>query len=237
MKVHFSASIPKEIGSPLDNEDFFNIDLEGGRVVVCDGASESFDSRTWGKILGDLFIEDPTISSEWLACAVRRFQEKIDVRSLSWSKQAAYARGSFSTLLGVCECPGGGIDIIGVGDSLFVYLENGEVRLTFPYVHSDSFRNHPTLFSTCLEQNQWLMEEHRSGINTFLPPSRLSDRFVFLMTDALGEWFLKAVEGDDPSWKLLFKIQTINDFEEFILSKRREKIMRMDDSTLMVIQL
>lgn len=238
MKVLFSGSVPKDITAPLDNEDYFKIDLQTNRIVVCDGASESFDSKTWGSILGDSFLLDPEINTEWVSAAILKFNETVNVESLSWSKQAAYSRGSFSTLLGVCERPGGGLDLVGVGDSLLVYLEDGEVRFTFPYTHSDSFQNHPTLFSTVPDQNQGLFE-NSSGvqISAFLPPSSRADRIIFLMTDALGDWFLRMLEGGTPAWKIFFDLQSEAELEEFTLSRRDDKSMRTDDSTLVVIRL
>src|SRR5688572_10364860 len=124
MEVAFVGQVPKDPSFPDENEDVYELEIETGRVAVSDGASESFDSRTWARLLATRFVKKPELSSNWLAQAIEDYSLSFDPAALSWSKQAAFDRGSFATLLGIEECIAHGtMDVIAIGDSLAVLLD------------------------------------------------------------------------------------------------------------------
>jgi hypothetical protein len=51
MRVEFAASVAKEADAEELNEDCCLFSLDGSVAALSDGASESFDSRTWAAIL------------------------------------------------------------------------------------------------------------------------------------------------------------------------------------------
>jgi len=67
MNVLFAEQVPKELASPDFNEDFFSVDIGKRRFALSDGASESFDSKTWAQLLTNRFIENPELSPDWLS--------------------------------------------------------------------------------------------------------------------------------------------------------------------------
>ncbi|HFD8837105.1 TPA: hypothetical protein ACF67X_004894 [Salmonella enterica] len=64
MKQEFSGTIPKDPEYPGENEDKFAFSEDGRRLALCDGASESFNSKLWADLLARKFITDPKISPE-----------------------------------------------------------------------------------------------------------------------------------------------------------------------------
>src|SRR5689334_16881408 len=134
MKVLFSGQISKEIPYPDDSEDMLNIAENSIKIVLSDGASESFDSRTWAQIITSSFIKQVDLSQDWLNEAIAQYEARFDVANLSWSKQAAFARGSFATLLALDQHQGDDtVRVICVGDSLAVFLDNEQLLESFPY--------------------------------------------------------------------------------------------------------
>jgi hypothetical protein len=106
MVVPFAGQIPKNPAYPEATEDILVAEPTTGRLALCDGASESFDSRTWAQLFARKFTKEPEVSIGWLSEAVNEYVASFDVTDLPWSKQAAFDRGSFETLLGIqhlCE--------------------------------------------------------------------------------------------------------------------------------------
>src|ERR1035437_11159350 len=99
MYVAFSGSIPKDDQYASDNEDA--LEIGPSRLAISDGASESFDSRSWAGILVSRFLADHSCSPAWVEEAVALYERLYAGQTLTWSKLAAYERGSFATLLGV----------------------------------------------------------------------------------------------------------------------------------------
>src|SRR3990167_3467482 len=101
LRLVFSATVPKDAAYPESNEDAFRYSEVDRRYAISDGASESFDAKTWATLLTERYLCEPGVSSAWAQEAVSEYKGKIDFDQLSWSKQAAYERGSFATLLGI----------------------------------------------------------------------------------------------------------------------------------------
>src|ERR1039458_3551897 len=98
MRVLFAGQIPKEYTYPEDIEDTFTVSMETGTVAVSDGASESFDSKAWAKLLVKGYVGEPQFNSDWVRNRLDEYNCSFDVSSLSWSRMAAYERGRFATL-------------------------------------------------------------------------------------------------------------------------------------------
>src|SRR4051812_26586214 len=131
MYVAFSASIPKHDQYASENEDVLSIDET--RLALSDGASESFDSKSWASILASRFVVDPRITDAWIEEAVVEYELRFARETLSWSKMAAYERGSFATLLGIEFSGADELSIFGMGDSIAVVVDGTELGDAFPY--------------------------------------------------------------------------------------------------------
>ena len=234
MKVQFAGQVPKHLAYPEANEDAFEISEIKGRLALSDGASESFDSKSWAKLLVTRFVDDPGLSQDWLAKLISDFLNLFDYTALTWSKQSSFDRGSFATLLGVEECNNDGtVDILSVGDSLAVLLDGTRLVDSYPYIKAEDFQQRPELFCTGSAHNSFFAnsnffsQHHKTWhIASITRPS------ILCMTDALGEWALKNEEEGNPCWEMLASIETYEQMESLVVTERESKRMKIDDATL-----
>ena len=237
MRVLFSGQVPKDPLYPEAIEDSYEFLISDGRIALSDGASESFDSKTWARIVTSQFVNNPAIKASWLDECIRRYADQFDVQSLSWSKQASFNRGSYATLLGVeIFTEKQTMDVIAVGDSICAVLENEMLMTTFPYDQHEQFQQRPEIFSTLSANNIFVSESdfYSKHFRTF--PVRSNCRTALLcMTDALGEWALRGQAEGEPRWSLLLSITDTSELEELVTSERAARRMRIDDVTLLHI--
>ncbi len=234
MKVEFLGKVPKEAKYPESNEDAFSFANEKAIIAVSDGASESFDSKTWANLLVERCVNRPEINENWIAEAAAEYSVSFDPENLSWSKQSAFARGSFATLLGMSYADSDReVEVVGIGDSIAVLLD-GESRIdSFPYTSAAEFHLRPELLCTNtllngFVQTTGLLPQHVKKWSII----GLSRPIILCMTDALGEWAIRNEEEGNPKWAQLSNIYELVDFEELVLGERQERRMRVDDATL-----
>ncbi|WIX07566.1 hypothetical protein [Xanthomonas oryzae] len=229
----FKGTVPKHVESPDDNEDAYLTDPERGRVVVSDGASESFDALNWARLLVDRMMEEE-LSPEAVASCLGGYEALHDASRLSWSKAAAYERGSFATLLIAQDHPERNmVQITAAGDSLAVWVDGGQLLASAPYIYSEQFLEKPVLLATRLSLNatgdeqvgtwQWGYEEQ-------------GHRLLLCMTDALGAWLLAHQEkGDQSALEALCGIREVEELVELVERERGAGRLRRDDSTLVIV--
>ena len=234
MNIVFAAQVPKDLSSsPEHIEDVYAISNDNARVVLCDGASESFDSRTWAELLANKFLCDPDIKSGWITDVLTDYIEKFDYQQMSWSKQASFERGSFSTLLGVQYFfDESYVQITGVGDTVAFLLCEGSMVDSYPYTHMDEFQLRPRLLSTKVEHNDFISSSDFTYLHNkkwIIDKGRVYH--LLIMTDAIAEWILRNSQPDDFLWDRLLSLSQRNDLEELVLSERSASNMRIDDVT------
>lgn len=234
MKIVFVGQVPKDISEPDLLEDVYSIDMP--RIALCDGASESFDSRTWATLLAKKFASDPypIVDTTWVNEGAFSYAEQFNPQKLSWSKQAAFQRGSFSTLLGLQYFDTSNtVRVTGIGDTVALLTSTGTVVDSFPYKSADQFKNRPELLATKDELNNFL-----STTATPLENWNIGQHegcHILCMTDALGEWALQDIKDTTSRITELLAISTTFDLKELTISQRNNKSMRTDDVTLMHI--
>jgi hypothetical protein len=237
MRVLFSGQVPKDPLYPDAIEDSYDIRIADGRLALSDGASESFDSRTWARIVTSQFVEDPALNISWLDNCIKKYADQFDVQALSWSKQASFNRGSYATLLGVEIFPEKrAMDVMAVGDTICAVIENGTLIETFPYTGHEQFQQRPEIFSTLSSNNSFVSDAdfYSKHFRTF-PVGSHCKTALLCMTDALGEWALRSHAKGAPQWSLLLSISSTSELEELVTTERAAKRMRIDDVTLMHI--
>lgn len=234
LKILFDGKVPKEDIYKDSIEDFYEIRSDWKSLAVCDGASESYDSKSWAELLSKKYTEEPAseITKEWLTEAIEQYSNKHDFNSLSWSKQAAFNRGSFSTLLGV-QFHDNRVQIDAIGDSVAVIIDDGCYFDSFPYKSSEEFQKHPVLVSTNIELNKFI---DRADFHCYWEMNDKKSPKILCMTDALAEWALRSKEENEPIWEKLLEIKKQDDFAELIKKARSEKKMKIDDSTLIIVE-
>jgi hypothetical protein len=231
LRIVFTGSIPKDDSPDAVNEDQTATDEARQLFAVSDGASESYDSARWARLIADEWISSGAVATRLgLDRLVREYEFGCDPASLSWSRRAAYDRGSFATLLGV-SLRGSEIRVVAIGDSLAVGLQMGIEPRSFPYQAAEDFDRRPLLLSTRLAANEALADRTVArGCVTRWPIQPGST--LLLMTDALGQWLLR--HGlDSSACSSLQQIRSGEELRELVVAERSVGMMRRDDTTLL----
>jgi hypothetical protein len=233
LHLPLALSVPKVEGQP--NEDSFQRSHRG-IFALSDGASVSFDSASWSRILVRHYAQYPVFSPEWLSTAIVKFRKLYDRENLPWMKQAAYDRGSFASLLGVRFLDRGTlIQILAIGDSLAVLCDGNDVRATFPYSIASEFDQRPQLLCTNPDENLFVENDNFDCSRLVNWSFRGLERPALLcMTDALGQWLL-AHDDRQAAISVIRKLRTKKQFKRFVYSEREAARMKRDDTTLLAI--
>lgn len=226
MRVLHRWTVGKQVAEPHLNEDAIACSNAKSVYAVSDGASESFASGGWARILVSRYLRRPVIDEAWLAHAITTYHAAFDRAAMSWSAQAAFDRGSFATLLGL-RFDTSGVSILGIGDSLAVMDDGTEIRATFPYSEPEQFRANPLLLSTIHDRNAAILG---GDLTTHWRLDGTSK--FFCMTDAIGAWLL----SDRPErMARLRALRARAEFVALVEDARAHGTMRRDDTTLLVI--
>jgi hypothetical protein len=205
-----------------------------GAGAVSDGASVSFDSASWSRILARRYAQHPRLDVAWIARVIAAYSKLHDRDSLPWMQQAAFDRGSFASLLGVTDRGDGRVGVLAIGDSLAVLCDGDHVLASFPYEAPEQFEARPQLLSTNPAENAFLAEPDatsRLSVEWDLGP--LDHPALLCVTDALGCWILSQ-RGNEPS--PIARLRALNSrrtFARFVEDERAAGRMRRDDTTLL----
>lgn len=228
MRVLHRWTVGKQLAEPRLNEDATACAIVKAIYAVSDGASESFASRRWARVLVSRYARQPIIDEAWLARAISAYNAAFERAAMSWSAQAAFDRGSFATLLGL-RFDRSGVSVLGIGDSLAVLDDGAEIRATFPYTEAAQFRANPLLLSTIHDRNAAILG---ADFSTHWRLDRVDSPKLFCMTDALGAWLLAARAERIARLRAL---RTRAEFVAMVEDARADGTMRRDDTTLLVI--
>jgi hypothetical protein len=237
MRRDFAGTCAKDPQEHDYNEDQFEVSWHGLRLALCDGASESYNSRLWAKIISRKYAADPKFRPDWLADALREYIAAHDFPTMSWSQQSAYERGSFCTLLGIdYDTVHQVVEVFAIGDSIAILIDDGRYVDAWPFVELKRFKEHPTLLSTLQQHNEFLWDAGFSGrTGRAFHMSDYRNPKLLCMTDALGEWALgHALAGTDGIARLL-GLHTEDQLCALVVEERAAKRMRVDDATLIVL--
>jgi hypothetical protein len=232
--VPLAFSIPK--CEDCRNEDQF---CRSGKGVyaLSDGASVSFDSASWARILVRRYTRKPEFTREWLSAAIAEFHKLYDRDSLPWMQQASFDKGSFASLLGIRVVDQGRlIQVLSIGDSLAVLCDGDCIKATFPFSAASAFNRSPQLLCTNPAENVFL-----NGANVGC--DRVADwsfrgleqPALLCMTDALGHWLLSHRDRDPSPISALRKLRTPKAFARFVQEERTTRRMKRDDTTLIAL--
>ena len=237
LKSTFVGSVPKDELDPTQNDDACLRDDERQRWALSDGASESYNSSLWSRILTDQWIGNGlAFSASRLRMAIERYEAECGHADLSWSKQAAYERGSYATFLGLSVRDEERLRIVAVGDTIAVLMDGPRKVRSFPYRHAEDFNQRPMLMSTKPTHNeQFLTRSAARKTRASWQLSQYCDPRVLCMTDALGKWFLSNWATERSAVYALLDIDTADAFTAFVLQARASGAMRRDDTTLLVL--
>ena len=220
------------------NEDAFASSERKGVYAISDGASVSFDSASWSRILVRRFCQQPAPHPAWLRDAVSEFAAGHDREKMAWMEQAAFDRGSFATLLGLRDIEDTDfVKVFAVGDTIAVFCEGTHILHSFPYRSADQFDNSPTLICTNPTRNPFtLNEEFFQSRSTTWDCRGVREPVIVCMTDALGQWLLRQADQGANPVEVLNPFRTGRQFRRFVQGERRANRMRRDDATLLILR-
>ena len=234
-RLPLAFTVPK-VFEGQRNEDSFHRSRKGV-FALSDGASVSFDSASWARILVRRYARNPDFTRDWLAAAIAEFRKLYDRDSLPWMQQASFDRGSFASLLGVRMIDQGRrIQVFSIGDSLAVLCDGDRIKATFPLAKASEFTRSPQLLCTNPVQNAFL---DKVEINYDLVADwsfrGLKQPALLCMTDALGHWLLSQRDADPSPISILRKVRTPSAFVRFVRDERAAGRMKRDDTTLIAL--
>ena len=230
--------VPKQGNSEDEYEDAWAADPAVGRFAVADGASETSFAGRWAQLLTEAYLAAPRPPdpAEWLPDARRRWSAEVMGLELPWYAEMKREQGAFATLLGVKVRPPAADRhatwrAVGVGDSCLIRVRrNGQMR-SFPLRKSSDFGNQPTLVGS--RDVPTMTPEQASG--SLLPGDRL-----YLMTDALAQWFMQKREGGGRPWEDAMTVLSAPEPDEafagWMNELRDREELRNDDVTLLAIE-
>jgi len=234
-RLPLAFSVPKVFDDPR-NEDSFHRSRKGV-YALSDGASVSFDSASWARILVRRYARKPEFTQAWLAAAIAEFRKLYDRETMPWMQQASFDRGSFASLLGVRFIDEGRlIQVFSIGDSLAVLCDGDCIKASFPLANASEFTRSPQLLCTNPVQNAFL---DKVDINYDLVADwtfrGLERPALLCMTDALGHWLLSHRDDKPSPISILRRLRTPAAFQRFVRDERGAGRLKRDDTTLIAL--
>ena len=146
-------------------------------------------------------------------------------------------RGSFSTLLGVQhDHENKTVEILAVGDSLAVLVNDFAIVSCWPYSEPERFRERPTLFATLNKHNAFVSDgTFWAARGACFDLGALEAPLLVCVTDALGEWLLRQTQSSGDGLVRLLAMSTKEELSDLVIRERQAGRMRIDDSTLIVV--
>jgi hypothetical protein len=179
------------------------------RCAVADGATESAFAGRWARQLAAAYgataggESREEAGADWLPALAQeqaRWQAQVAAKTLPWYAEEKARSGAFAALLGLtifAERAGPARDwqAHAVGDCALFQVRGGALAAAFPAADAAFFTNRPFLISSLPGQEARLAEHtlHTAGE---LHPGDV----IYLVTDALGQWFLRRVEEGAQPW-------------------------------------
>jgi hypothetical protein len=220
------------------NEDAFAECAEAGRFALSDGASSCYAGGTWASILTRRFAADPRVGLDWLLEARREFEAAALPGEDDWLGIGAYERGSFATFLGF-TINDAGVDGYAIGDSVLFIQSATELRFA-PSLEAKDFSLNPTLLSTHAGLGAFSDEQsafEAAGFHFAREGGSWGGVRILAMTDALALTVLEADgEGRHAQLEELSSFEDQAAFERFVRSRIADGKLRMDDTTLLVVE-
>lgn len=239
--------LPKRGNSAEEYEDAFTGDGGVGRFAVADGATESYGSASWARLLVEEFIRTPLWRwrqwGKWLPGLQERWVADFDSAALPWYATAKLHEGAFAAFLGLSlEKPAwwwwgkSRWRAVAVGDSCLFQIRAGCLHAKFPIQQAEEFGNHPWLLGS-----RDAVAEVGAGKVTWAEGDGRSGDLLLLLTDALAQWFLRQHEGNQKPWEALAAILTAaapeEHFAAWVEAQRDQKELKNDDVTLLAVRL
>ena len=224
------------------------------RIAVSDGASESAFARSWSHVLARAFVERPIAPpaqsatdyqidqnalESWLAPGQQEWDGTVPWDRIPWHGEAKARAGALATLLGLTitsDAPEDGAsplswEAVAIGDCCLFIVRGGELLRSFPMENAAQFNNTPVLICSNPANNRGLGGQVRQESGECAPGD-----LVLLATDALACWMLEDHAQGGKPWDTLLALDSHQAWEEWVNTQRQQRIMKNDDTTLVIIE-
>jgi hypothetical protein len=232
--------LPRRDCGAEECQDAAAADAARGCFAVADGASESAHAGLWARLLVEGFVAaggDDDDGAGWLPAAQERWSaaapRAAGAAELPWYLEAGVRQGAFATFLGLAVDEAGW-RALAVGDSCLFHVRGDELVQAFPVASSADFGNAPWLIGTRTVAADLARSHARRQRGDWRPGDRL-----WLMTDALAQWFLSDAEAGRRPWWAVSHILGggASAFAGWVEDMRGLRRLRNDDVTLLSVDL
>ncbi|MCZ8119581.1 MAG: protein phosphatase 2C family protein [Microcystis sp. LE18-22.4A] len=246
----FSDRTHKEMETISGCQDNFSYNEAKNCFAIADGATQSFYSSIWSKLLVDYFFENPQIDKnnwqEWLKPIQEQWLEEVKAElqkaksgnNFAWIEIYNGLNGfqpATSTFIGL-QFIENQAKVSIVGDSCLFIFQGDKLIKTYLLQKSADFNNRPGYFGSYPKNNNDYKPEF---LDIELKYKQPSDKLYFVLaTDALAEYIFKYTEQQRDILTTLLKISSEQEFENFVKYARQDDTIKMknDDVTLMILE-
>jgi serine/threonine protein phosphatase PrpC len=246
----FSDRTHKEMETISGCQDNFSYNEAKNCFVIADGATQSFYSSIWSKLLVDYFCENPQIDKnnwqEWLELIQQKWLEEVRAElekaksgnNFAWIEiynGLERSKSATSTFIGL-QFIENQAKISIVGDSCLFIFQGNQLIQTYLLKKSTNFNDRPGYFGSRSKNNDDYEPEF---LDIELKYKQHSDKLYFVLaTDALAEYIFKYTEQQRDILTTLLTINSEQEFENFVKSARHNGTIKMknDDVTLMILE-
>ena len=245
----FSDRTHKEMETISGCQDNFSYNEAKNCFAIADGATQSFYSSIWSKLLVDYFCENPQIDKnnwqEWLELIQQKWLEEVRAElekaksgnNFAWIEiynGLERSKSATSTFIGL-QFIENQAKISIVGDSCLFIFQGNQLIQTHLLKKSTDFNNQPEYFGSRSKNN----DHEPEFLDIELKYKQHSDKLYFVLaTDALAEYIFKYTEQQRDILTTLLTINSEQEFENFVKSARHNGTIKMknDDVTLMILE-
>jgi serine/threonine protein phosphatase PrpC len=245
----FSDRTHKEMETISGCQDNFSYNEAKNCFAIADGATQSFYSSIWSKLLVEHFCENPNIDKEnwqeWLKPIQEQWLEEVRNKLEIAKRDDNPARIEIQNLLNRFESATStfiGLQFIEnqakisiVGDSCLFIFRGNQLIQTYLLKKSTDFNNRPGYFGSRSKNNDY----NPKFLDIELKYKQHSDKLYFVLaTDALAEYIFKYTEQQRDILTTLLGIDSQQNFEKFVEYARHDDTIKMknDDVTLMILE-
>lgn len=207
------------------------------RFAVADGATETSFAGLWAQRLVRAYGAGCFDGDDWLE-QLRRQQAawyaEVLQKPLPWYAEEKVRSGAYAALLGFHLGAAGEWRALAIGDCCLFQWRGADLVEAFPAQEAAFFTSRPYLLSSNAGGNDSLPEQMQRVSGQWLP----GDRFV-LLSDALAQWTLAAVEAGSPPWATLAALPQAGPrrFGQWVDGLRSSAALRNDDVTAVLVTL
>jgi hypothetical protein len=223
-----SFLVPKDGHAEAECEDAVAGDPTIGRFAIADGASESYASGDWARLLVDAFIEHGP-SEDWLNAPQTAWKEQAVGSAVSWYAEEKFTRGGHATFLGLSiqiDDDAATWEAIAVGDACLFVMSHAALLTSFPLNRSSEFSSTPVLVGSRGASPDW--KRDRGTLQ--------AGDVILIATDAVAQCLLESAESRTFIGPDLRGMEHEDDFALWVAASRAAGRLRNDDVALGVIE-